>query len=531
VTSAPSTEAVDLPGPERHAIATARPEPSQLRGRVRTALAWKAASQTITQLSRLLTTLILAHLLGPSDFGLAGMVIVFSGLIQIFADVGFSASLIQFKTVSEEDCSTAFWTGLGIGVILFAASVAAAPAVAGFYHRPQLRWMFVAVASGFVTEALIVTQSSLLWRRMEFRAIETRVIIATLVSTAAAICAATEGLGAWSLILQGNAFAVASVAMIWVLSPWKPRFLYSRDSLRRMMSFSGNVFASRFLQWGDRNVDNLLVGRFLGSTPLGIYSLGYSVILVPFGRLVRPLQNATIPALASLQDDLPRMRRFWLRSLRITAAIVFPALAGIIVICPDFVPVVFGHRWADTVPVMQILAWVALVQSVCTLSGAVYQSRFRTRLLLRMTALTFLLDLAAFVVGLHWGVRGVAAGYALTNTLVIVPLTIFVVTRLLETSPRIVLVELRGVLEATIMMAATVLALRRFLEIEGLGPGPRLGILVVAGAGIYLLGGLWRERRTFAELPLLRRRTARPADGRLLAARLVQTWASSPDDA
>lgn len=485
-------------------MATARPAPELLGARVRAGLGWKAASQTTIQVTRVATTILLARLLAPSDFGLAGMVLVFSGLIQLFADVGFSASLIQFKHVSEEDCSTAFWTGLAVGTTLFVASVVAAPAIANFYHEPQLRWMFVAVTSGFVLEALIVTQSSLLWRRMEFRAIEVRLIFATLVSTAVGIGAAIAGLGAWSLILQVNGFAVTSVIAIWVLSPWKPHFLYSRDSLKRMMGFSSNVFVSRFLTWGDRNADNLLVGRFLGSSALGIYSLGYSVILMPFGRLVQPLQNVTVPALASLQGNLPRMRHVWLRSLRVMSSILFPALAGFIVVCPDLVPLVFGQRWVDAVPVMQILAWVALIQSLCAFNGAVYQSRFRSGILLRLTVLAFALDLAAFIVGLHWGVIGVAAGYALTNTVVIVPLGIFMVTRLLEASPRLVVRELRGVVEATAMMAGMLVALRRLLELEGLGPGARVAVLVIAGAGIYLLMCLWREPRIFADLPLRR---------------------------
>lgn len=484
---------------EEHAIATARPEPALLGTRVRTGAVWTAGSQAFTQISRVASTVVLAHLLAPSDFGLAGMVLVFSGLIQLFAGLGFSASVIQSKAVSEEDCSTAFWTGLLVATVLFAAAFAAAPEVAAFYHRPQLRWMFVAVASGLLTEALSATQSSVLWRRMDFRAISTRSMFATLISTVVGISAAAVGLGAWSLILQANAYAATTVVAIWIISPWKPRVLYSRDSLKRMMGFSSNVLGATFMSWGDRNADNLLVGRFLGSSALGIYSLGYSIILVPFGRLVQPLQSVTTPALASLQDDVPRMRAVWLRGVRVTSSIIFPALAGIIVVCPDFVPVVFGHRWAGTVLVMQILAWVALIQTVVAFNGSVYQSRGRAGLMLRMAALAFGLDLAAFIVGLHWGVDGVAAGYALTNTFVIVPLATLITTRLLGASPRIVLKELRGVLEATIMMGGAILALRRLLEIEGLGPGARLAILVVAGAVVYLLMCAWRERRIFTE--------------------------------
>ncbi|HUZ81533.1 MAG TPA: polysaccharide biosynthesis C-terminal domain-containing protein, partial [Gaiellaceae bacterium] len=165
-------------------------------------------------------------------------------------------------------------------------------------------------------------------------------------------------------------------------------------------------------------------------------------------------------------------------------------------------------RWHAAIPVMQVLAWVALIQSICAVSGAVFQSRYRTGLLLRMTALTFAVDLAAFIVGLHWGVLGVASGYALTNTIIVVPLTLIVVTRLLNTNLRAVLMELRGVVEATVMMAAAVFALRRLLELESFGTGARLMILIAAGGVVYVLMSLWRERRVFGELRRLRSRPA-----------------------
>ena len=269
-----------------------RPALAALGGRVRRGLAWKAASQITSQITRTAMTVILAHLLAPSAFGLAGMVLLFIGLIQLLADVGFSASLVQLPTLSEEeDQSTAFWTGLGLAIVLFGSSIALAPAVAAFYHAPRLRWMFVAVATGFITTALSTTQASLLWRRMEFRALELRAMLSTIVAAAVGVGAAADGLGTWSLILQANALSVASMIAVWFLSPWKPRFVFSRESLKRIAGFSTNVLFARFLDYGDRNADNLLVGRFLGSTALGIYSIGYSVIIIPFSRLADPIRN------------------------------------------------------------------------------------------------------------------------------------------------------------------------------------------------------------------------------------------------
>ncbi|HEX3678131.1 MAG TPA: lipopolysaccharide biosynthesis protein [Galbitalea sp.] len=481
-----------------------RPELSSLGRHVRRGLGWKAASQMTAQITRTAMTIILAHLLAPSAFGLAGMVLLFIGLIQLLADVGFSASLVQLPTVSEEDRSTAFWMGLGIAVVLFGLSIAAAPAVAAFYHAPRLRWMFVAVATGFITTALSTTQASLLWRRMEFRALEIRAMLSTIVSAAVGIGAAAAGLGTWSLILQANALSVTSMIAVWFLSPWKPHLVFSRNSLGRIAGFSSNVLFARFLDYGDRNADNLLIGRVLGSTALGIYSIGYSVIIIPFTRLADPIRNLITPALAALQRDLGAMRALWLRGTRAVASIVFPVMVGVIVVCPDFVPIVLGNRWRPATTIIEVLAWVGLIQSVSFLSGAVYQSCNRSGLLLQVNAVAFALDLASFIVGLHWGVRGVAIAYALMNTVVVTPLRLVVVTRLLGYRLRSLASELRGITEATVLMAAATLLLREFLELRGVGDVVRLPACIVVGMIVYAVACRWREPRVLYELKRLR---------------------------
>lgn len=477
-----------------------RPARAGLGLQVRRGLAWKAASQATAQVVRTGMTIALAHLLTPHDFGVAGMVLVFSGLVLLLPDLGLSASLIQLPTLSEEDRSTAFWAGLGFSLCLFAIAFVVAPLVADFFHTPQLRWMFVVVSFGFVTAALSQTQSSLLWRRMEFRALELRSMLATIVSATVGIAAALLGLGAWSLVLQSTANSVTSVVAIWSLSPWKPKLVFSGESLRRMRGFSANVLVARFLDYGDRNVDNLLVGRFLGASALGIYAIGYSVIIIPFERLIYPVRSVIFPALASLQGDIPAMRSLWLRSMRTVCGLVFPAMAGVIVVCPDFVTAILGARWSGATAVIQILAWVTLIQSMSAVNAAVYQSCYRSGLLLKVTAATFCLDLVSFAIGLRWGVRGVAAAYALTNTIVITPVALIVVIRLLGCPLRRLIAELRGFGEATAVMALVTGLGRHFLIPLGLSAGWRLTACVGIGVLTYALMCWWREPAVIGEM-------------------------------
>jgi len=205
-----------------------------------------------------------------------------------------------------------------------------------------------------------------------------------------------------------------------------------------------------------------------------------------------------------LQNDLEGTRNLWLRGQRLIAAVMFPAVAGVIIVARYFVPVVLGSRWTQAVVIIQILAWVALIQSPAILNAGLYRSRYRIDLLVRLGILAAVLDIAAFAIGLHWGVRGVATGYALTNTLVITPVGLFLACRIIGVSFVKLASELRGVVEATVVMSALLIGLRRILELEHLGTGIRLAVLIATGAAIYLLMSAWRQRQLFAELSIRR---------------------------
>lgn len=488
-----------------------RPDPALLGGHIRRGLAWKGVSQVTVQISRTAFTIVLARLLTPAEFGIAGMVLVFSGLILIMTDIGFSASIVQLPTLTEEDRSTAFWVGLLFSLACFGVSFAVAPYVADFYGEPRVRWMFVALAATFITGGVTTTQASLLWRRMDFRALELRQMLAVVISSVLGVVAAAAGLGAWSLIVQAVAMSAVSMVSIWLLSSWKPRLLVSVSSLRRMTSFSTKVFLSRFLTYGDRNADNLLIARFLGAHPLGIYSIGYSVIIVPFERLLGPLQNVITPAFAAIQDDAERLGRLWLRGTRLAATLIFPVTVGLILIAREAVPVLLGAKWHQAVAVVQILAWVALIQSLVFLNGAVFQSRFRGGLLLAVTAMSFAVDVASFGVGLHWGVKGVATAYAIANTAITVPASLLIVARLLKLPLIEFALELRGVVEATAAMALVVYGARVLAQSVDLNPIGTLFLLIFAGMASYLPMCYWRERRAFSEFRLRAATTASAA--------------------
>ena len=486
-------------------------QPDSIGSRIRSGLAWKAGSQVVLQVSRMVVALVLARLLAPHDWGLALEVLAVSGFVVVFTDSALGTALIQRRELLPGDRSTVFWTTAGIGVLLMVGGFAIAGPVAGFYGDPEVEPLFAALSVGFLVSALGSTQSALLVRDMQFRLLELRLMGSTAVGAIAGIAIALMDYGAWAIVGQQLAEAAASTALLWWLSPWRPSFRFSLDSLRRLGGFAGNVFGENLLYQAGRNVSNLLIGRYLGAASVGVYGLANNVILVPFLRIAGPLQQVFFPAFARMRDDRERMADVWIRATRLVGTISIPALVGLVVVAPDFVQVVLGPKWSEATPVIQILAWVGLIQSLQTLAGEVLLAVGRASWLLRFTAVWFVGSVVAFAVGVQWGLLGVATSY-LVVTLVIEPLRTYLTTRALGISFWRFVGALGGVAQATALMAVSVFLARAALVAADVPAAARLGLLVALGAVVYGLAFLWRAPDIANEVRgALGRRRATPA--------------------
>ena len=201
--------------------------------------------------------------------------------------------------------------------------------------------------------------------------------------------------------------------------------MFSWDRLRALGGFGLRVFGTRIVFYLERNVDTVLVARFLGPASTGLYTLSYNVMLVPLEQIGGPMAEVLFPAFSKMQDDFARLRAAWLRAVRVLAAIVAPAMALLIALAPDIIPVVFGEKWKSAVPIVQLLAFVGLQQSLMRFNSSVLQAVGRADFLLRYALISATVCIAGFAVGLHWGVTGVAAGYTITATLVAAGLPAF----------------------------------------------------------------------------------------------------------
>ena len=468
----------------RNHIAASAEEPiSDIGGAVLTGIKWKVATQLLGEGTRVLVTFILARLLTPGNYGVAGIAIVCATFASLFVDPALGTALVQRRNITEADRSTVFWTTLAIGLVFTVAGIASSGLVADAFGVPQVKYLFAVLSLTFVLNAISVPQISLLMRSLAYRSLEIREMAATVAGAVVALSVAFLGFGAWAIVLNFVVFSFTSTVLVWTLSTWRPRMTFSRDSLGSLGGFGLKLFWSRVLMWGNFNVDNMLVGRFLGAPALGAYSLAYNVMFMPMTRIGIPLTQVLSPAYARMQDDPNRLQEAWLRSKRVSSAALIPCFATCAIVAPDLVPVAFGSKWHAAVTPLQLLCVAGIAHSLVALNQSVLTARGKGGSLLRLNLIMSVVTLTAFVAGLPFGIVGVAGFYAAARWLM-VPVDTWITTRNVGFSFWTSIRSGLGILPLTAAAGAGAYALRAFLVAEHVPAALRL---LAVGAAFFVI--------------------------------------------
>jgi O-antigen/teichoic acid export membrane protein len=481
-----------------------------LRSLVLSGFAWSAGTSVIIQISRIVFAVAMARFLTPHQYGLAAMAFAFAALIGIFTDLALGIALVQRDKITDEDCSTVFWLSAGMGLLLTVVGVATSGLMAKFYGEPDVRPLFAVLSISFLLGSLGATHAALLHRSMNFRSINIRVGSSTLIGGGLGVGLAAVGFGAWALIVQQICIALVSTILLWISMPWRPSFVFSLKSFRELGSFGSKIFGVRLVDFGRQNGDTMVIGRLLGSAQLGIYAIAYNVLLAPVARFVLTVTDTLFPALSRLQNEPQRFAMAWLRVTELLAAIFVPALLGLVVVAPDFVQVVLGNRWHAATLLLRLMAAGMLVQAVTAVGDEVLKARGRGGTLLRFYVVETAAVLAGVVIGVHWGIVGVAAAFSAV-LVVTRSAYLWLVARMLSVPLRVVARRLSGVLQASLVLVAATLSAQVLLTQWSVTPALRLSIVVAIGVALYIPLCLWRAQELRSEVTRIKREGLRGA--------------------
>lgn len=389
---------------------------------------WSFIAMVVQQGGRLAFSIFLARLIGPESFGVVSQATIYVSLTALFLDQGLGASIIQRRRLGPDDVGTVLWLNSAVAVVLGLVTIGAAPVMSAFFSTPELTAVLRVLAVTVVLKGLSVAPAALLSRHLRFRRLAYVEAIALLGGGAAGIAVGLTTRNHWALVVQLVVMDVLRTGALFVAAG-RINLRFSGAALRSMWGFSSRVMAGQTFQYANRNLDNVLVGRYLGAADLALYGLAYRVLLLPLQLVGQVANRVAFPTFARLQHDGDALRLHFVGATRIMALTSFPLLALVVVSAPVAVPVVFGAAWADVVLPMQILAVTGMRHSVQTLGGPLLMSQGRARAVMLTSFAGFVCVAASLVVGLRGGVVGVAIAYSLGD-LVVFP----VLLRLLHTS-------------------------------------------------------------------------------------------------
>jgi PST family polysaccharide transporter len=437
---------------------TRRPDAADVGRLARRGAVWSALQIVTRHIVSLGSTAVLARLVSPDDYGLLGMVATLTALLLVFSDMGLSWATIQQRELTEAQVANLFWLNAGAGAVLWGVCTGFAPAVADFYHRPELRELTVVLGASFLLSGIAVQPFALLARRMQFRRAATIEVAALVVSALVGISLGLRGLGYWALVAQ----ALVGQASRMVLVLLSTRFAVHRPrwdlGTVRLVGFGGAIALNGLMIYFARNLDNVLIGRIWGTVELGYYSRAYFLMLLPSLLATGVLTQLMVPTLAAFQGDTARFGSAYRRAVRLIAFVGCPLAAGLALTAPEAVRLIYGERWAPITPMLLWLSLAGITQPIYNTTGWLFTAAGQGRLYFVVTMVNCIALVATFFYTVGHGAVAVAAGYGLVMGLLLVGPALLIAHRAAGIRLRDTLESVRPVLVCVALMAATGLA-------------------------------------------------------------------------
>jgi O-antigen/teichoic acid export membrane protein/glycosyltransferase involved in cell wall biosynthesis len=388
-----------------------------------------ATSQGIQFALTLGSTMVLARLLTPRDFGLVAMVGTVMGFLRIFKDAGLSTATVQREGITHEQVSNLFWINVAVSGFISLLVAASAPLIAWFYQEPRLGGITLFLSANFLLAGLAVQHLALLNRQMRFTMIALIQVTSVLTGALVGIGSAWLNYGYWSLVWMNLATSFVALGMTWSISRWRPKFFTRHSGTRSLLHFGANLTAGAFIYSLARGMDGLLIGRFCGAAPLGLYSRAAALLARPLEQFTYPIEAVFIPAFSRLQTQPERYRRNFIQLYESIALTSFLFTGMFFALARPLTLFVLGSKWEQTSIIFAAMSFAALQYPLGACSSWLLTSQGRGRDALFSSWIIATIVVISFLVGLPYGPLGVAISYSASCLLIQIPIYYWIVGR------------------------------------------------------------------------------------------------------
>jgi PST family polysaccharide transporter len=449
-------------------------------------VAWTAGIRWAIQLLSWGSTLFVARLLHPSDYGLVGMANVYLGFMQLITDFGLGGAIVQRRSLHSDQIARLGGFSILTSLGFFTISAALAFPIAHFFNQPPVRWIIIALSLNFITSGFMTVPRALLYRELRFKrlaAIEGLEAITLMTST---LVLAALGFRYWALVWGAVVGRVISMLAANLSQPHRIAWPRPFRTIASEVTMGSQLVGSQVSWYLYENADFAVVGRTLGDKALGAYTIAWTIATIPVEKVAAMLQRVTFSIFAKVQQDKAALRRYLAKLTEGLAFVTMPAAVGMALVADRFVEVALGAKWQEAVLPLRILCLYAGFRATASLFAQVLVATGQAGRSLRFNLQAALVLPVLFLIGSRWGTGGVAMGWIVGYPLVIVPFFMRTTLRHVEMSGREYFRALWPGLSGTAVMAAAVLAVRATLS----STLPALAALVLeAGVGALVFIG------------------------------------------
>ncbi|MCW3173483.1 lipopolysaccharide biosynthesis protein [Shewanella subflava] len=390
---------------------------SDLASKTKKGLQWSALERFLTQGIQLAITLYLARLLGPTAFGLVGMLAVFIAIANVFVDSGFTSALIRKNERTESDLVTAFYYNIAMAGFCYIALFICAPFVADFYQQAELQTLLRVLGLAVLINAFTLIPRVKLNVAMDFKTQAKISVLSVIISGPTAIILAINGYGVWSLVVQALLNAICTTLLFNIFVPWLPRGNITRHAFNYLFGYGSKLLLSGLLDAIYNNLYQIIIGKKFSPAVVGQYTQANQLASVPVTTLTGIIQRVTFPLFSQLQDDPDKMANAYRQTLILSSIVIFPLIVGLGLIAKPLLTNFLGEQWQGAAALLSVLCLGYMLYPIHSINLNLLQVTGRSDLFLKLEVMKKIIGVSVLLLSIPYGVLAMCLGFTLTSYL------------------------------------------------------------------------------------------------------------------
>ncbi len=330
-------------------------------------LFWGGISNGVQQVLALLFGIFLSRILSPGDYGMVGLLALFTGCANTLQESGFSAALTNKQDIGHEDYNSVFWFNVMMGVVMYVILFFCAPLIAAFFEQPDLLWVSRIVFLSFLFSCFGTAQAAYLFKNLKVKERAKIDIFSLLISNTASLIMALNGMAYWGIAIQSAFYMALGTLFRWYYSPWRPTFTFSIRPLKEMFPFSVKLLLTNLFNQISLNVFSILLGKFYTIQQVGYYSQAYKWMNMGGGLINGAITGVAQPVFAQINAERSRQVQVFRKMVRFSSFVAFPLMFGLALVARELILITVTDKWIACVPILQILCVWGAFAPICEL--------------------------------------------------------------------------------------------------------------------------------------------------------------------